>query len=90
MAQGKRQAPVYLARKSYRQRRLRDAARMLPVLGLILWLLPLAGSVSGTAATGVYIFGVWIVLILLAAMLARRISDETDDEAAPGRDPTAR
>ncbi len=33
-------APLVLARKVYRRRRLRDAARILPFLGLFLMLLP--------------------------------------------------
>lgn len=81
MATGPRQAPIYLARRSYRQRRLRDAARMMPLLGLVLWLLPLAATSPSTGATGVYIFGIWIVLILLAAMLAGRIRYAPDQDA---------
>lgn len=33
--------PLFLERRSYRQRRLLDAARLLPVLGALLWLVPL-------------------------------------------------
>jgi len=70
--------PTYLARRSYRQRRLRDAARMLPLLGAILWLLPLAATSPRTGVTGLYLFGVWGILILLAGMLASRMSSEVD------------
>ena len=34
-------APLYLARRSYRRRRLRDAARILPVLGAALMVVPI-------------------------------------------------
>jgi len=78
MAIGGPQAPTYLARRSYRQRRLRDAARMLPLLGTILWLFPLMAPRPQTGATMIYVFGVWVILILLAAMLARRIRHEPD------------
>jgi hypothetical protein len=70
---------VFLERRSYRQRRLGDAARLLPVLGLFLCLLPLfwapetAGAPRATAWDGVYLFVVWVVLIVLAAILARRL-----------------
>ena len=78
MEAGPHQGPTYLARKSYRQRRLRDAARILPFLGTILWVLPLAATLPGTGVTGLYLFGVWGILILLAAMLASRISHEPE------------
>lgn len=34
-------APLFLARRAYRQRRLTDAARFLPLLGAFLFLLPI-------------------------------------------------
>ncbi len=69
---------VFLQRASYRQRRLRDAARLVPCLGLILWMLPLAWPVASASqedavrsAGLMYIFGVWLLLILLSAGLSR-------------------
>lgn len=65
----------FLDRKNYRQRRLRDATRVLPLFGLVLMFLPLMWS-GGDAqqrltSTGfVYLFGLWCVLIVLAAVLA--------------------
>lgn len=69
------QRPVFLERNSYRQRRLRDVARVMPVLGIVLWLLPLAwrGTETGTAATLTYIFAVWLVLIALSAVVSTKI-----------------
>lgn len=87
----RRPTPVFLQRASYRQRRLRDAAKLMPVLGLILLALPMAWSVdpSGEPANSdrvVYIFGVWILLIVLTAIFANRMRaepvDETEDKPA--------
>lgn len=71
---------LFLERRSYRQRRLGDAARMLPVLGLLLWLLPLfwgpdtSGAPRETAWDGIYLFVVWVGLIVLAAIMSRRLT----------------
>jgi hypothetical protein len=74
--------PLFLARASYRQRRLRDAARLLPVIAGILWMIPLlwprgqvagAGAAQSTSGAIIYFFGVWVLLILCAAFLARRV-----------------
>lgn len=74
-----RRQPLFLAREDYRRRRLRDAARLLPVAGWALFLMPLLigtgiGGGMGTAAGGIYIFAVWIALALAAAILSRRLS----------------
>lgn len=78
MKEGSR--PLFVARDTYRARRTMDAARLLPLLGVILWLglLPLmrgnptnGGSTSGSV---LFLFGVWIILIALAAVLARPLS----------------
>lgn len=71
---------VFLERAHYRQRRLGDAARCLPVLGVVLWLIPLLWQKDGDAAqsnagTLTYIFVIWVVLILLAAVLAWVLPD---------------
>ncbi len=70
--------PIFLQRQNYRQRRVRDAARFLPFVGIILWALPLSwandpdGGPIGSAGL-IYIFAVWVLLIVLAAFLASRI-----------------
>jgi len=78
-------APLFLARAVYRKRRLRDAARLLPLLGFFLLLLPLlwkAAPGRGAGQTVVYIFGVWAGLIGLAAYLAPGLArPDTDDQA---------
>lgn len=78
-------APLFLARAVYRRRRLRDAARLLPVFGLFLLLFPLmwdAPDGSQAGKTLVYLFGAWLVLIGLAAYLAPGLTrPETEPEA---------
>lgn len=66
--------PVFLARTSYRQRRLRDALRLLPVLGAVLFAVPLlwpqgAGEGVRMSTALLYIFGVWGLVVVLAAVL---------------------
>lgn len=66
--------PLFLARAPYRRRRLRDAARLLPVLGVFLLILPLLWTpearVTLASSDVIYFFGVWLVLIGLAAAFA--------------------
>jgi len=92
-----RSTPLFLARRSYRRRRVMDAARMLPVVGGFLVALPIlwrpAETPGGETASGVvYLFTVWALLIAAAAVLARRLAPALEDEAGeiPGqRDPGA-
>jgi len=65
---------LYLERRTYRQRRRMDAARLLPLLGVVLFLMPLLWATGGGAATargGMYIFAIWAGLIVVAAWLSR-------------------
>lgn len=83
--------PLFLAPASYRRRRLRDAARVLPVFGAVLLLLPVlwAPGESGrreTAGDGIYLFVVWIAVIAAAALLASPLRAETDDPAPVAED----
>jgi hypothetical protein len=78
--------PLFLARAPYRRRRLRDAARLLPLLGVFLLLLPLLwipeARLSLHSADVIYFFGVWLVLVGLAAAFAPglRGGDRPEDE----------
>ncbi|OYW48221.1 MAG: hypothetical protein B7Z10_03910 [Rhodobacterales bacterium 32-66-7] len=79
--------PLFLARSSYRRRRLRDAARLLPIVGLGLLLLPLflePGIRDHLVARDVtYFFCVWLVLIVVAALFApglRKRDGRLDDD----------
>ncbi|KIN60720.1 hypothetical protein Z945_1699 [Sulfitobacter noctilucae] len=72
--------PVFLARQSYRQRRIMDAVRLLPFLGAALWMVPLVWPTSAIpveTATGsagpvrmstalLYIFCIWGGLVCAA------------------------
>jgi hypothetical protein len=72
--------PLFLERSRYRRRRLGDAARLLPLFGLMLILLPMLWSPDATGAArltaweGVYLFVVWAGLILAAAVLSRALA----------------
>jgi hypothetical protein len=66
------QPSVFLERESYRRRRLMDAARLLPILGALLFMLPLlwpdpdpGEATNGIAMSSamIYVFAVWIGLI---------------------------
>jgi hypothetical protein len=81
---GKR--PVFVNPGTYRRRRLRDAARLLPVVGGFLFLLPILWAPgitdrSDTAPDGIYLFAVWAGLVACAAVMARPLSEE--DRAPP-------
>jgi peptidoglycan/LPS O-acetylase OafA/YrhL len=69
-----RRSPLFLERETYRRRRIMDGARVLPVLGFVLILLPVLwtqGGQMGTAGEAVYLFVLWFLLILAAALLSR-------------------
>jgi hypothetical protein len=73
--------PLFLERDSYRRRRMADAARLVPVVGALLFLVPLLWAPAETAAAdtvpgGLYIFLVWAGLILAALLLSRRLGPE--------------
>jgi len=85
----RRRSPVFLARRAYRLRRLRDAARLLPLAGAFLLLLPIlwepaGGAARETAWDGVYLFVIWGLLIGAAAWLARGLvaGEDSDDDIA--------
>ncbi|MFA8388284.1 MAG: hypothetical protein ACEPO2_21910 [Pelagibaca sp.] len=75
---------VFHERRTYRRRRVMDAARVAPGLALILWALPMVwpqtgeGTVSSATAL-IYIFAVWAGVILLTWALSRLLADEADE-----------
>lgn len=78
---------LFVARSNYRLRRLMDAARMLPFFGLLLLLLPLLRptrdqAAPPTATEAVYVFVIWAMLIVLAALLAVRLRHILSDESS--------
>ncbi len=79
--------PLFLARQSYRRRRLIDALRLVPVLGALLFTVPVLGA-SGHAGSSfggaLYLFLSWALLILLTALLSRRLARLSPDPDEPG------
>ncbi|MBM2292217.1 hypothetical protein JQX09_09855 [Sulfitobacter pseudonitzschiae] len=82
-------SPVFLERRSYRRRRLKDAQRLLPVLGMLLWMVPVlwptrneTGHITMSAAI-YYVFGVWCLLIGLSFGLWRGLKRKGDEGTEP-------
>lgn len=84
---------LFLERRSYRRRRVMDALRLLPIVGLLLWLFPVfwpnakdgpdaPASVSMSGAV-TYVFLVWVVLILSALALWWVLSKRSGEVAEP-------
>ena len=65
--------PLFVERQTYRRRRIVDAARALPLLGVLLWSVPLLWALPDEpmrASTAlIYVFGIWMGLIASAAAL---------------------
>ncbi|KZY35950.1 hypothetical protein A3731_16450 [Roseovarius sp. HI0049] len=86
-----KKTPVFVQRRTYRRRRVADGARLLPVFGGILFLIPLlwGGDSAETVADGgrtawvmTYLFVVWFGLAVLSGILARFLvaEDEGNEE----------
>lgn len=88
-----KKTPVFVQRRTYRRRRVADGARLLPVFGGILFLIPLlwGGEPAGpdaapdggrTAWVMTYLFLVWFGLAVLSGVLARFLvaEDEGNEE----------
>jgi len=87
--------PVFLERSSYRKRRLMDALKLLAVFGTVLWMIPTLwpnGATSevepvSTSTALFYVFGVWIVLIVLSAFFVHRQPVRERDTQGADTDP---
>ena len=91
-------APVFVDRRAYRRRRMADAARILPIFGTILICIPLLWRDKTDAATPVdipdgastgavmiYLFAVWVILAILAAVISGYLSPvKLEEDAADG------
>jgi hypothetical protein len=65
---------VYLERRRYRTRRIIEALKVLPVLGIVLFGVPLLWSEGvKTSDAMIYFFAVWLALVFAAVWLARRL-----------------
>lgn len=80
---------LFVAQGTYRQRRMKDAAGLLPVLGGILFAMPLLWMGSGegggpgvrTSQVMIYLFAVWGGLAILSALVTRSLrTDQGADE----------
>lgn len=85
--------PVFVERRTYRRRRLVDAARLLPVLGVALVCLPLlwisdTGTYTSTTYAMIYFFGLWVALVIATGILAKYLKQDAphmdgDDGTGP-------
>lgn len=74
--------PLFLARQTYRMRRLKDAARIMPFVAAFLFIVPTLMAEDGSTARGkIYIFLVWLGLIVATGLLARRLMADERSEA---------
>jgi len=79
--------PLFLQRQSYRRRRLTDAIRLVPVLGALLFLIPVLNMSDGSGSTlagGIYLFLSWLGLIVLSAVLVRKINRPQSEKSEAG------
>lgn len=84
---------LFLTRRTYRKNRLQDAARLLPILGMILFFGPVFITDDASLETGttladwlVYCFVVWLGLIAVAMLVSRALAEpgpEGDSETSP-------
>lgn len=70
----------FLERSSYRRRRARDASRLLPILGIVVFFLPgiWDGNEEGRILLSdamVFLFVTWCAAIAIAAFLSRYLSE---------------
>ncbi len=85
-----RKQPVFLERRTYRLRRLMDAARLLPFVGGAMWAVPLLWDTQGSELTAssramLYIFGTWAGLVVLTWGLSLRLDGSADSDMTTGR-----
>lgn len=80
--------PVFLQRQSYRRRRAKESARLLPVLGILLLAVPMLwptvegaqGEAVPISRAMIYVFLVWAGLIVLAALFSVFVARNPEDD----------
>lgn len=80
----KRSRPLFLEKTHYQRSRAMDAARVLPVVGFLLLLMPIlwTGNTGiGVMHSALFIFGLWVVMIVCAMFLSRLLRDPTPSAA---------
>lgn len=86
----RRDQPLFVERSGYRQRRVIDSLRLVAIFGTVLWMVPMIwpsaedapDKAISTSGALLYVFGVWVLLIALAALLhfrLRRAPIQSDD-----------
>ncbi|MFP7672530.1 hypothetical protein ACG74X_04140 [Marivita sp. S0852] len=83
-------SPVFHETKTYRRRRIMDAARMAPLLALLLWGIPLLWPQTGddrvsSGSALIYIFSVWAGVIFVTWVLSRVLGTSIDPPTDPDR-----
>lgn len=85
MARGR--PPLFLQPEPYRQRRLIDAARVLPVFGTFLFVVPMVllpkGEPGSTREALIYLFVLWLLLVVFSALITRYIRRAERASQAP-------
>lgn len=80
---------LFVQPQTYRRRRVMDTIRALPVLGMLLWAIPLLWSQGEagpkTSSALIFVFVVWIVLVAFAALLIQRLQRVPDNPEGDGR-----
>ena len=76
-------ASIFLERQTYRRRRLIDWIKFLPLLGVVLWMIPLLWGTQGddavsTGSALIYIFLIWFLLVLASYVSARSLKTALD------------
>lgn len=85
---------MFLERGIYRRRRAMDAMKLIAIIGGGLWMIPVLwpdstdGKNDPVAMSDAlfYIFGVWILLIVLSAFLIARLRRDPREQSADGPD----
>lgn len=79
--------PLFLERSNYRRRRVLDAVKLVVILGVLLWSMPVLWPTSAEdeavpmSRALYYVFGVWILLIVLSAVLVGKLRRTQDTES---------
>ncbi len=81
--------PIYLERRSYRLRRLSEGLLFLQFLTFALWILPFLWQSSDTRGlnTILWIFGVWMIAIVVSLVINRILHVSDNDHAEIGNPP---
>ena len=85
----RKRSPLFLERRSYRLRRVMDAAKLMPFLGAALWGVPVLWPEAGDSAVSTsramfYLFLVWAALIAVTLVLTFWLDDSAESDRKDG------